>query len=118
VLLADDEAAIRRIGLAALEEQGYDVLLAEDGRRALELALSSARVLRLVILDLTMPELSGAEVARRLRALQPELPILMISGYGEQETIQRLEGVSVEGFISKPFTDKQLAAAVSAVVRG
>jgi PAS domain S-box-containing protein len=116
VLFADDEAAVRRVGLAALERLGYEVLVAEDGGRAVEMALSSARLLRLAILDLTMPELGGDEVAKRLRAAWPSLPIVVMSGYGEPEALVRLAGVTVHGFLSKPFTDKQLEHAVTTVL--
>ncbi|HEU4648404.1 MAG TPA: CHASE domain-containing protein [Gemmatimonadales bacterium] len=112
VLLADDELTVRRVGMAALERLGYEVIVAEDGGQALALALAPGRQLRLAMLDLTMPELGGAEVARRLRDAWPTLPIVVMSGYGEQEALLRLAGISVDGFLPKPFTDKQLERAV------
>jgi two-component system, cell cycle sensor histidine kinase and response regulator CckA len=112
VLFADDELTIRRVGRATLERLGYGVLLAEDGGQALALALAPGRHLRLAVLDLTMPELGGAEVARRLREAWPELPIVVMSGYGEQEALLRLAGISVDGFLPKPFTAKQLERVV------
>ncbi|HEX5385114.1 MAG TPA: CHASE domain-containing protein [Gemmatimonadales bacterium] len=112
VLLADDEPALRRIGRAALERAGFEVALAVDGREALALAHASADRLRLIVLDLTMPEMGGADVARQLKAAHPRLPIVVTSGYGEEEALARLEGVAVEGFLAKPFTDHQLRQAV------
>ncbi|HEU4588586.1 MAG TPA: CHASE domain-containing protein [Gemmatimonadales bacterium] len=118
VLLADDELAVRRVGMAALERLGYEVLVAEDGGQALALALAPGRQLRLAMLDLTMPELGGAEVARRLREAWPTLPIVVMSGYGEQEALLRLAGITVDGFLPKPFTDKQLERAVEQALGG
>jgi PAS domain S-box-containing protein len=114
VLFADDEASVRGVGLTTLEALGYDVLLAEDGGQALELALASTREFCVAVIDLTMPELGGAEVARRLRESWPSLPIVVMSGYGEQEALVRLAGIAVDGFLPKPFTDKQLEYAVAA----
>jgi PAS domain S-box-containing protein len=117
VLFADDEPAVRRVGQAALEAMGYEVVLAEDGAEALRTALEPDRPLRLAIVDLTLPQLGGAEVARRLRSARPGLPILVMSGYGEQEALVRLAGVHVDGFLPKPFTDHDLARVVAEVGR-
>jgi CheY-like chemotaxis protein len=67
---------------------------------------------RLILLDLTMPVLGGAEAATELRQIQPDVPIVAMSGYGDIEVMQRFSDAAVDDFLSKPFTPDQLAAKV------
>jgi two-component system response regulator (stage 0 sporulation protein F) len=71
---------------------------------------------RLILLDLTMPELGGAEAATELRRMQPNTPIVAMSGYGEIEVLQQFSEAGVDEFLPKPFTPEELAAKVRDVL--
>ena len=116
VLVVDDEAGIRAIARRALEEVGYQVLEASNGRAAIDL-LSQGAALDLLIADLNMPGLGGNEMVRRIRTTRPDLKVLYVSGH-----ISRLmdarplwEG---EAFLNKPFTNEGLREAVALLLYG
>jgi CheY-like chemotaxis protein len=116
VLLVDDEAHVRAVGKDMLEHFGFEVSLAEGGRSAVAAFAASPHTFSVAIVDLTMPDLDGVEVTRRLLAIRPELPVLMTSGYTEEETAARLNGAGVRGFVAKPFSLEELRARLQAVV--
>lgn len=115
ILVADDEAFVRRTAKSALERQGYQVLLAENGREAMDL-LRGSPLVDLVLLDLTMPLLGGEEALRELRSLRPDVKIVLSSGFNEAEAIQRFAGQRLAGFIQKPYSATQLAEKVKSVM--
>ncbi|HNV68403.1 MAG TPA: response regulator [Candidatus Ozemobacteraceae bacterium] len=111
VLLVDDEPSIRDIGAQLLELLGVHVMTAADGEEALhvfrtcrQMAVNHDRQIRCLILDLTMPRMDGLEAMIELRRLDPELPILLASGYTEEEITARLSEVRPNGFIQKPYS--------------
>jgi PAS domain S-box-containing protein len=111
LLLVDDEAVIRNVGRAILQRQGYEVLLAEDGLEAIEVYRREHGRIALVILDLTMPRLSGLDTLRQLVQFDPEAAILLSSGYSvEQMPEVGKEGVL--GFVNKPYRPQDLTDAV------
>lgn len=111
ILLVDDEEMIRELGRAILERQGYRVLQADDGISALDAFQRHAGEIDLVILDLTMPNLSGRETFRRLRELDPNVGVLLSSGYSTDEFEPgELDGIL--GFVPKPYRIEELTAAV------
>jgi PAS domain S-box-containing protein len=114
ILVADDEAFVRRAAKSALERQGYRVLLAENGREAVELVRGAE--VSLVLLDLTMPLLGGEDALRELRRVRPDIKIVLSSGFNEAEAIQRFAGQRLSGFIQKPYTATQLAEKVKMVL--
>ncbi|HUO28248.1 MAG TPA: PAS domain S-box protein [Bryobacteraceae bacterium] len=116
ILVADDEPIVRRAAKAALEKQGYFVLLASDGRAAVDLLRTHRGGIRLVLLDLTMPVLGGEEALRALRAVQPDVKIVLSSGFNEAEAIQRFADERFSGFLQKPYSAAQLAEKVKAVL--
>jgi CheY-like chemotaxis protein len=116
ILVADDEAIVRRAAKSALERQGYRVLLAENGREAVDLVRSEE--VSLVLLDLTMPLLGGEDALRELWRVRPDVKIVLSSGFNEAEAIQRFAGQRLSGFIQKPYTAAQLAAKVKTVLGG
>ncbi|MGO4402907.1 PAS domain S-box protein [Bosea sp. RAF48] len=108
ILVVEDDARVRRVVVARLEEEGYRVIQAVDGNSALSLIASHPEV-RLLFTDIIMPGgMSGDELAREARLLRPELKILFTSGYAEP----RLAGRELaEGsWLKKPYTSKELAA--------
>ena len=113
VLVVDDEPAIRSLVQRSLESLGYTVLVAEHGGQALDLLDRSLDPISLVLLDLAMPVLDGAETAVRLQERWPGVPIIVMSGLADQYPTRRLDGVRVAGFVPKPFTPEHLAQAVA-----
>lgn len=102
VLVADDEEIVRRMIAATLERSGFGVIQAVDGCECLELFKERPEEIDLVILDLTMPHLSGEETFRELRRIRPDIPVLLASGYNEQET-NHLADKELASFLQKPF---------------
>ena len=103
VLLVDDESTIRIVGRNMLERLGFEVLVAENGERAVELYGEYCGGIQCVILDLTMPRMDGEETFRELRRLNCAAPIIITSGYSEHEVAERFAGRDVAGFLQKPY---------------
>jgi PAS domain S-box-containing protein len=103
VLLADDEDIVRATGESMLEELGFTVLLAEDGREAIDIYRDHASEVVLVVLDLTMPNVSGEEAFSEIRRVNRDARIILSSGYNEQEVSNRFVGKGLAGFIQKPY---------------
>ncbi len=116
VLVADDDPVVRSLAAGVLREAGYSVELAEDGIHAVERLRDLGEKVSLVLLDLTMPRLAGAEAARELRRIQPDIPIVAMSGYGDVEVMERFSGARIDDFLPKPFGPDQLAAKVRDVL--
>ncbi len=102
-LLVDDEEVVRAIGSRILQKLGFSVVVASDGHEALEQFQQYRDDIRCVILDLTMPKMDGEECFRELRRLDQDIPIIMASGYNEQEIAVRNVCIGMAGFIHKPF---------------
>jgi PAS domain S-box-containing protein len=113
ILLVDDEALVRRIGRTLLTKLGYQVLEASDGLEALEVCRTRGDEIRLVLLDLTMPNLTGKETFARLREVRPELPVLICSGYlVDLNEFTRECGACPDGFVQKPYRFEDMAEMV------
>jgi two-component system, cell cycle sensor histidine kinase and response regulator CckA len=114
ILVADDEALIRSLTSKILERDGYHVLLAEDGLQALEIYQRERARIGLVILDRTMPGLSGDDTCRRLLALEPNVRVVLSSGYFPED----LGAIHprIRGFLSKPYRREELIHAVRAAL--
>lgn len=113
VLVVDDEAAIRRVVRRIVERMGFDVLEAVDGDDAAERFGRHAEALALVVLDLTMPGRSGAELLRDMRRTRPTLPVIVASGYDAADAL-RGEGEDARTrFLQKPFSTKGLERLVA-----
>jgi two-component system cell cycle sensor histidine kinase/response regulator CckA len=109
ILLVEDEATVRAVAERALTRHGYTVLLAENGEAAIEILEREKRV-DLMISDVVMPTMDGPTTARAAREMQPDLPILFISGYAEEQLRQSIDLPRV-AFLAKPFTVQKLAEA-------
>ncbi|MGO9893556.1 MAG: PAS domain S-box protein [Bryobacteraceae bacterium] len=112
VVVVDDEKLVREMMKKVLERYGYTVLLAESGLAAMDLLRRHPGDIALVVLDLSMPRMSGEEALPELRKIRPEVKILVSSGYNESETMTMFKGQRVSGFIQKPFTGVGLAEKV------
>ena len=104
VLVVDDEPAVRQIAESMLQRIGFDVVTAASGPEALELVQSQDGTITAVLLDMTMPEMTGEECFRELRRLRPGITVVLTSGYNEQDATNRFAGKGLAGFIQKPFT--------------
>jgi CheY-like chemotaxis protein len=104
ILLADDEESIRAIGAQMLEHLGYTVLTAEDGREAVDIYNKRSNEINLVILDMTMPHMDGAEAFSELRVINPQVKVILASGYSKEDIGSRFAGKGLVGVLQKPFT--------------
>jgi signal transduction histidine kinase len=103
VLVADDHEDVRSVAAAMLEAAGYRVITAVDGRDALDIFVERGDEIGLVILDMTMPRMGGEEAFREIRRIRADVPVLLSSGYNEQEAISHFAGKGLAGFIQKPY---------------
>ncbi len=117
VLVVDDEEAVRLVALKSLRAAGLHAFEAADGETGLEVHRAQAGRIDLVLLDLTMPGIGGEETLRRLRALAPSLPVIVMSGYSEGETMRRCASLGVSGYLAKPFEIADLLARIAPLLR-
>jgi PAS domain S-box-containing protein len=118
VLVVEDEPGVREIVARTLRNNGYEVLTAEDGLKALELGADDVARLHLVVTDIMMPGANGRQVVEKLREQIPGLPALFISGYTED--ISAMESISDARtqFLAKPFSPAELLAKARATLAG
>ncbi len=115
ILVVEDGDAVRNLVCLMLVQNGYRVLEARDGHHALRLCEAYPEPIQLVLTDLMMPNMKGAELAERLRRARPDLRILLMSGYVDEPVVQRL-GRSSVAFLPKPFTSVELVEKVRQVL--
>jgi CheY-like chemotaxis protein len=108
ILVVDDEEVVRQVVAELLHSWGFGCLLAGGGKRAIELFEQQADAVDLVLLDVTMPDLPGEKVLDRLHERRPELPVIMASGFSEQDLAERFAGREIAGFVHKPFHPEKL----------
>jgi PAS domain S-box-containing protein len=107
ILLVEDETDLRELTAELLASEGYKVLTAENGQIAIEIALRSEASIHLLLTDVILPGISGAEVVTRLRVSHPDLKVLYMSGYAGPQLVRR--GIlETEAFLEKPFTKGSL----------
>jgi PAS domain S-box-containing protein len=116
VLVVDDEASVRRVASEVLSRAGFQVTLAAEGEEALEIVRARTATFDAVLLDMTMPRLSGVETFRVLRELCPSLRVVLTSGYSEEDAAERFDSDGLAGFIQKPFLPQALVRAMSEAV--
>lgn len=116
-LVVDDEANTRRVARRMLEHAGYDVIEAFNGEDALRFADPQLPI-DILVADVQMPVMNGDEMARRFRAVQPELKVLYVTGFAEQLFEHRPLLRQGEAFLDKPFSCRGLVEAVSLLLFG
>lgn len=109
ILLVDDERLVLEVSGKLLERLGYSVIAAGSGREALELYAREKSGIDLVILDMIMPEMSGGETFNRLREMDPNLKVLLSSGYTLSGQAKKIMAKGCIGFLQKPFNIQQLS---------
>lgn len=112
VLLVDDEADVRRTTERILKRLGFDVVCASSGAEAVELFRARRDGFALVVTDLTMPGMDGVALGAAIRGLSSEVPMILITGYGDVRGADHLFG----GALAKPFTVDHLGALVRQLV--
>ena len=112
ILVVDDEKMLLIMASELLREAGYAVVTAQSGFECLDLFRASPRRFDLVLLDLSMPLMDGEETFHRLRALRPEVRVMLCTGFVHQERLNRVLDSGLCGFIQKPLGGKEYLAAV------
>ena len=100
------------IARVSLEKSGYSVLVAENGWEAVETFRQNAPEIAAVVLDMTMPVMGGPEAFRLIREIQPDVPIIMSSGYGAMSAREELGRDAVFGFLQKPYSTDTLVESI------
>ena len=116
ILLVDDEEMVADIGKDMLEKLGYKIVVATGGHEAIKLLKTFRNQVDLVILDLIMPDMSGGETFNRLRAIKPDVKILLSSGYSLNGQASEIMQRGCNGFIQKPFNVKQISRKIREIL--
>jgi signal transduction histidine kinase/CheY-like chemotaxis protein len=116
VLVVDDDDYILHAVYVSLESFGYSVLLANSGAAALRIFEERSEQIDLVLLDMLMPGMSGADTFRALRAIRPDVKVLMSTGFAPDEAAQRFNDEGLAGFLRKPYDPDQLAGEVQRII--
>jgi signal transduction histidine kinase/CheY-like chemotaxis protein len=118
LLVIEDDPVILKLGRELLERLGYRVLTAQRGPEALEVYARHREDIRLVLLDIVLPEMSGEQVLRELRRIAPEVRILVMTGYGSKDRLADFPWEMADGLLLKPYDIRSLAQAVRRCLDG
>ena len=116
ILFVEDDELVRELVSLVLREHGYELLTAQNGREAIRLAEQHGAAIDLLISDVVMPEMNGAEVAQRVHSLAPGAKVLFVSGYSEADMSDQGLGVLAFEILQKPFRPDDLARKVREVL--
>jgi signal transduction histidine kinase len=116
ILVIDDEPTVLAVCQAALERTGCNVLLSHDGPHGLRQVAERGSEIRLILLDLGMPGMNGRQVLEKIRASGATVPVIVFSGYSENEVAREFEGLNISSFLQKPFLATRLTAKVAEVL--
>lgn len=117
ILLVDDEEMVRFVGKEMLEEMGYQVLLAEDGKDAVKTFIDNHRDIDLVIMDMIMPEMNGRDAFLEMHKIDPNCKVLIASGFLKDDSLAELYPLGLKGFIHKPYQDNELSRMVAKMLQ-
>ncbi len=118
VLVADDEPTVRNLAQALLESNGYQVVLAEDGERAIEILNNSGKRVQCCLLDVVMPQMGACEVLERLAKDGNDVPVILMTGYSDTQLEDYRKNKRVLSILSKPFRAMELLSAVNLAIPG
>jgi CheY-like chemotaxis protein len=116
VLFIDDEPAIVNLGRKCLERFGYDVTTRQGSLEALEVFRNDPAGFDVVVTDMTMPNMTGDELAKEILSIRPDIPIVLCTGYSKQISEERAKEIGVRAFVLKPLTQQELANTVRKVL--
>ncbi|HVW87239.1 MAG TPA: response regulator, partial [Bryobacteraceae bacterium] len=108
VLVVDDQETVRSVAHRMLKAEGFEVLMAENGARAIEIFSARPSDISVVLLDLTMPGMSGSEVLSHLRKIDPAVRVILSSGFDKSAVLTQFAPEELAGFLQKPFTTRQI----------
>ena len=117
ILVVDDEESVRAVAREILIDQGFSVLTAADGEEGVAIFRQRSGEISAVLLDMTMPRLDGKAAFREMQGIAPAIPVILCSGYSEQETIDRFSPDAAVGFLKKPYRASVLLQTVRDVIR-
>ena len=117
VLLVDDEEEVLNVGDGFLKAMGYQVITAHDGKEATEVYRKHQESIDLVVLDIVMPVMGGSEVFDRLKKINPDIKVLLSSGYSIDGEATKILERGASGFIQKPFNIKQLSQSIHEILK-
>ena len=118
ILFVDDEMALVKIGKQMLESLGYKVTVRTSSIEALELFKSKADSFDLVITDMTMPNMTGDDLAIEMIRIKPEIPIILCTGYSARINPQQAAAIGIRAFVSKPVLKRDIAESIRNVIDG
>ena len=116
MLVVDDEEAVRNVTVRMLQAWGCGTEIARNGREAVTLFREDPARFVAVLLDLTMPEMDGTATFTELRRIRPEISVVLMSGFNEQDAVSRFAGKGLAGFLQKPFKPEALQARLRAML--
>ena len=116
ILLVDDEEMIIDVGSQVLKKLGYEILTARHGKEAIEIYRQNSQRIAIVILDLIMPEMGGGETYDRLKGMDPDVKVLLSSGYSLDGQATEILNRGCDGFIQKPFSIKDLSQKLRQII--
>ncbi|MEW6328179.1 MAG: PAS domain S-box protein [Thermodesulfobacteriota bacterium] len=117
ILLVDDEDAIREVGQELLTAMGYRILVARDGKEAVEVYRKNWQGIDLVLLDMIMPNMGGGEAYDRMREINPDIKVLLSSGYSVDGEPGEILKRGCHGFIQKPFKVSELSRKIEEILQ-
>ena len=118
ILVVDDEQDVAAAAQAILEYLGYHVTVVLNGEEAVKFCQDSKTPVDVVLLDMVMTDMSGAECFAQLRAIRPDVKVILCTGYDRNHAVQNLLNQGVAGFIQKPYDLEELAQACTLVMKG
>jgi len=116
ILLVDDEGSLIDLGTRMLEHLGFSVLTAADGLQAVKLYRDRGKEIDLVLMDLTMPHMDGAKAFDELRRLNPDIRVVVASGYSHEDVVSSFAGKDIDGILQKPYTIAKLRETLSGLL--
>ncbi len=116
IMIVDDEDVIQTVIEGILKQLGYEVVRAQSGKEALEYLTDNDGEIDLILLDMIMPGLSGWDVFRRLKQFWPEIPVIVVTGYAQEEHLRYMLEEGLEGLIHKPFKASLLSDKIEDVL--
>ena len=117
ILVVDDEENVRKLAGKMLKGLGYTVLVAEDGKKAVDLYKGSESTIDLVLLDMIMPDMAGKKTYQELKKINPEVQVLLMSGFHQDGKASEILSEGVLGFIQKPFKQQILSKIISETLK-
>lgn len=113
ILAVDDEDSVRLILQAILSSLHYTIILAKDGKEAIDIYKKRGKDIDLVVLDMIMPKMNGKETYTKLKEMNPDIKVIVCSGYSNEGEIAAMRKMGIDGYIHKPFTTEKLSSTIA-----